>query len=193
MVYSRIVRAVQGDRFSLITPRWTTRVFVIGDFLTLNVQSTGASLLANEKHTTLGNNIVITGLILQILLFACFIACCTVFHKRFKAHVRLTGFTTNLPWKEAFHMLYWTSGAVLIRNTFRVVEYIQGRDGYLMKKEWPIWVFDGVLMFLVMVVFFIWYPHHFQPNRTESMIELTSERGQSSELVGSPKRRQPWR
>lgn len=42
MVYARVVRSVHGDRFSMIAPRWTTRTFVIGDFLRLNPRSTHA-------------------------------------------------------------------------------------------------------------------------------------------------------
>lgn len=50
-----------------------------------------------------------------------------------------------------------------------------GQDGYLLKNEWPTYVFDGALMLLVMIVFFIWYPSQLQTSVRESMIELTSD------------------
>ncbi|KAF2468696.1 RTA1-domain-containing protein [Lindgomyces ingoldianus] len=37
MVYSRVVRAVQGESFSLLSPRRTTAIFVLGDWLCLNI------------------------------------------------------------------------------------------------------------------------------------------------------------
>lgn len=42
MVYYRIVRAVHGESFSLISPSWTTIIFVTGDLICLNVQSAGS-------------------------------------------------------------------------------------------------------------------------------------------------------
>jgi hypothetical protein len=74
-------------------------------------------------------------------------------------------------------MLYGTSVIISIRNIFRLVEFITGHDSYLFLNEWPVYVFDGVLMLLVMVGFYIWYPPQLQVEEigTESMLELTSE------------------
>ncbi|KAM5349126.1 hypothetical protein ACJ41O_008949 [Fusarium nematophilum] len=189
MVYSRIVRAVQGDTCSLISPRWTTRFFVIGDIVTLNIQSTGAGLVANPEHAHVGNPIVVTGLIFQVLLFIVFVMCCIVFHRRFRAHLAENGGTTNIPWRSCLHMLYWTSVAILVRNVFRVVEYIMGEDGYLLRREWPMFAFDSVLMVLVMGAFYVWYPSELVPGKGRqqdergSMVELASRGANSAEHV----------
>jgi hypothetical protein len=58
-----------------------------------------------------------------------------------------------LPWKRHIYTLYMTSILVLIRSIFRVVEYIQGEDGYLLSKEIYLYVFDALLMLAVMVLF----------------------------------------
>ena len=88
-------------------------------------------------------------------------------------------------------MLYGTSVIISIRNIFRHqqmarlvqapsqvgVEFIAGHDSYLFLNEWPVYVFDGALMLLVMISFYIWYPFQLQNEEigTESMIELTNE------------------
>ncbi|KAJ4212404.1 hypothetical protein NW759_011792 [Fusarium solani] len=182
MVYSRLVRALRGEEFSLISPRWTTIIFVIGDLATLNVQSSGAGMLANDDDNKVatGNKIVVAGLILQVLLFIGFMICCLVFHLRYKAHLTDNFAVSDVPWKSCLHMLYWTSMMVLVRNVFRVIEYIMDKEGYLQQYEWPTFVFDSVLMFLVMVAFYIWYPSNLQPKSRESMVELMSNEGGNS-------------
>ena len=56
-----------------------------------------------------------------------------------------------------------------------------GQNGYLLDSEWPTYVFDGALMLLVMIVFFIWYPSHLRPRARDSMVELTVNGGSSAE------------
>ncbi len=46
----------------------------------------------------------------------------------------------------------------MIRSIFRVVEYLMGQNGYPLKHEWTLYIFDSVLMFAVTVIFYIGYP-----------------------------------
>ncbi|RFN46025.1 hypothetical protein FIE12Z_9713 [Fusarium flagelliforme] len=177
MVYSRIVRAVGGEEFSLITVRKTTRLFVIGDFITFNIQGNGGGLLANQKLANIGKIIVIVGLIAQIILFLAFVIICVVFHRRFRAHLKRSHALVEVRWESYLNMLYITSACILVRNIFRVVEFIMDKEGYLMQKEWPTFVFDAVLMFLVMVAFCIWYPGKLTSTSRDSTVELVPKRG----------------
>ena len=181
MVYSRVVRAVHGEPFSPISMKWCTRFFVFGDVFCLNIQSTGAGLLGKPKNVKIGNGIISSGIALHCLVFVGFMYCSICFHRRFRAHLATTGDTTNIPWEPVLKMLFGTSVIILVRNIFRLAEYVMGKDGYLLANEWPVYVFDGVLMLIVMVVFFIWYPSQLQRGSTESMIELTSDEGDSEE------------
>ncbi|KAF7562355.1 hypothetical protein G7046_g1792 [Stylonectria norvegica] len=185
MVYSRIVRAVHGEDFSITSPRWATRIFVTGDFLSLTIQSNGSPLTSNDNPKTvdIGNYIIIAGLALQVVMFIGFGVCCYIFNKRFRAHLNKTGSITDVPWQSSLNMLYSTSFLILVRSIYRVAEFVLGQDGYLIVNEWPFYVFDGALMFLVMAIFFIWYPDQLQPSTRDSMIELTSDRANSAECV----------
>ncbi|KAB8227437.1 RTA1 like protein-domain-containing protein [Aspergillus alliaceus] len=51
--------------------------------------------------------------------------------------------------------LHFSSILILIRSSFPVAEYIQGSEGFLLRNEVFIYVYDGLLMFLVTVVFLI--------------------------------------
>ena len=175
MVYSRVVRAVHGERFSLLSPKWCTRIFVAGDLLCLNIQSAGAGFLPRPKLVSIGNGIIVTGLGLQVLIFAGFMWCCILFHRKFARHLRSTGHTVDVQWESVLWMLYGTSVVISIRNIFRLVEFVAGHDSYLFENEWPAYVFDGGLMLIVMVVFYIWYPPQLDTSTTDSMVELRSE------------------
>jgi hypothetical protein len=73
--------------------------------------------------------------------------------------------------------LYVSSVLVLVRNGFRLVEYVMGKGSYLFEHEWPIYVFDGALMVGVMVVFLVWNTSQLQTGGGEDMIELAGEEG----------------
>lgn len=49
--------------------------------------------------------------------------------------------------------LYIGSMLIMVRSVFRAVEYLQGFDGYLLRHEIYLYIFDATLMFLVMVLF----------------------------------------
>lgn len=174
MVYSRIIRAVHGESCSLISAKWTTRIFVASDMFCLLVQSSGSGMLAQAKNAQLGDSIIVAGLGLQILMFVGFMLCCSVFHIRFRRHLAKTGTTSAVRWEASLHMLYWTSVAILVRNMYRVVEFVMGSDqGYLADHEWPLYVFDGALMVLVMAGFFLWYPSQLRPTEGEPGVDLS--------------------
>ena len=175
MVYSRVVRAVHGEAFSIISPRWCTRFFVTGDFICLNIQSGGAGFLPHDNLVKYGNGIIVAGLALQVLIFTGFMYCCLLFHRKFRTHLAQSGRTADIPWESVLWMLYVTSVIISIRNIFRLVEFIAGHESYLFLNEWPVYVFDGVLMLIVMVGFYVWYPPQLQPTSSDSMIELTGE------------------
>lgn len=46
----------------------------------------------------------------------------------------------------------------MVRSVFRIVEYIQGNDGALLKKELYLYFFDAGLMLLAMLILNNWYP-----------------------------------
>jgi hypothetical protein len=55
-------------------------------------------------------------------------------------------------------MLYAVSAFIMVRSVFRVIEYVMGTDGYLLRHEWSLYVFDALLMLVTVGVFAWWYP-----------------------------------
>ncbi|KAL8720538.1 MAG: hypothetical protein Q9225_002608 [Loekoesia sp. 1 TL-2023] len=184
MTLGRIMRATQSESYSVIRVNWLTKIFVLGDILTFCVQGAGGGQLASsdQKKVKSGQNIILGGLFLQILIFGCFIIVSIVFHRRLLRQPTRQSITEDLKWQKMMVVLYVVSALILVRNVFRVVEYIGGRDGPLLRVEWPIYVFDALLMAATMAVWGIWYPTLIRPR--VGRVDGAEEGSQLSDVHG---------
>ncbi|RAK74327.1 RTA1 domain-containing protein [Aspergillus fijiensis CBS 313.89] len=161
MILARIIRLTDGDTRSVLPAHWITRVFVVGDVLAFLAQAGGGGLLAKSNSPTTtrtANWIVIAGLGIQVVFFAAFILASAVFHRRMRIHPTRRARRTRVPWSGFLWVLYLTNGLVLGRSVFRLVEFAMGRDGVLQRREVWLYVFDGAVMALVMLVLLVWHP-----------------------------------
>ncbi|OAR01179.1 hypothetical protein LLEC1_03860 [Akanthomyces lecanii] len=175
MTLGRVIRAIDGEESSIIRSKWITAIFVTGDIVSFMIQGGGAGLLVkadSASSQSTGQNIIIAELIFQILIFGIFCVVAFSFHSRFTRN-GLVNCYLDIPWNSVLVMLYATSGLVMLRNIFRVVEYAMGQDGYLLSNEWCVYVFDGVPMFLAVVLFAARYPNRLYPRkRVDAAMEL---------------------
>jgi hypothetical protein len=113
-------------------------------------------------HT--GEKLIIAGLFTQLFFFAVHYRFVTDRPLRRRAasnHQLITSESPSvaarnlagLPWQRHLYNLYVTSGLIMVRSIFRVVEYLQGNAGYLLSHEVFLYVFDAVLMLAVMGLF----------------------------------------
>lgn len=109
-----------------------------------------------------GEHIVVAGLVVQAFSFGCFLTVAILFdlamHRVPTAKARMS----HISWYKHLKSLYLASGLIMFRSVFRVIEYIMGNDGYLLRHEYYLYIFDGVLMFAVMVVFNVIHPSEVQ-------------------------------
>ena len=186
MVLGRVIRALPGgEACSIIRTRWLTTIFVVGDIFSFLVQASGAGIMVKDGSMQTGENIVVAGLVIQIVWFGLFAVTAVIFHLRYRSKSAVAaGYgssgsaTTEVPWRRLLTMLYAVSVMIMVRSIFRVVEYVMGNDGYPLKHEWTLYVFDSVLMFGVMVFYFVWYPSGLrpQPVSTPASMEMAVPR-----------------
>lgn len=179
MILGRIIRGVRGEEYSVIRVAWLTKIFVGSDVFCFMIQGGGGGMLATAKtkeKIDLCNNIVLGGLVLQIVVFCFFVVAAVIFQTRMTrrptaaategplgsgSYVGAVGRWTpgsNMPgWKRLMVGLYLTSAFITLRNLFRVVEYGLGWNNYLLNHEWVLYVFDGLMMVCVLVVCVMWY------------------------------------
>ncbi|KAL4783767.1 RTA1 like protein-domain-containing protein [Aspergillus varians] len=158
MALGRIMIAVRGERHSLIPVRWLTKVFVTGDVLSFLIQGGAAGMMISSDLASMGNKLVILGLIVQVVFLGFFIASMAMFQLRIHRNPTHEAVSENLRWKWHLNTLYLVSLLIMVRSLFRAVEYIMGNDGYLLQQEWPAYVFDATLMWIVMVIFGVRFP-----------------------------------
>ncbi|KAL3423043.1 RTA1 like protein [Phlyctema vagabunda] len=169
MTLGRIIRCVKGEHHSIIRINWLTKVFVTSDVLSFMVQGGSSGLMFNESTAHIGEMVVLVGLFIQIIAFGLFFICAVIFKRRMDARPTLESYIATAPWKQTLYMLYTVSILIFVRSIFRVVEYIQGQQGYSMKHEWTLYIFDSIPMFVVAVVFFIYYPSTLQRASAEDI------------------------
>ena len=122
----------------------------------------------------MGQKLVVGGLFVQVVFFGLFVIAAALFHVRMRKMP--TERSEELPWWTRHMMsLYVVSMLIFGRSIVRVVEYLQGFNGYvcrfgyeeriadcearyIMGHEAFIYVFDAMLMFIAVSVMAYFHP-----------------------------------
>ncbi|KAF1921391.1 RTA1 like protein-domain-containing protein [Ampelomyces quisqualis] len=174
MMLGRTIRLVGGEDVSFIKPRWYTRIFVAADVTTLIIQGLGSSIMGTMqlKLAIAGEKIVIAGLALQVATFIIFLIASTDFHIRMNRKTRASSDASVVgDWKKMLWILYSVSTLVLVRCTFRLIEYAMGNAAYLIAHEWTLYAFDAVPMFLVLILLLVLQPSKYVSQQSEKLEE----------------------
>lgn len=161
MILARIILLTDGNSHSIIKLRWVTKVFVAGDVLSFLAQSSGGGLMAkadSQDDAKMGENIIVGGLGIQILVFGFFIIVAGIFNLRIRKVPTEKSTSVAVPWQRHLFVLYAASALIMVRSIFRIIEYVMGGNGVLLQHEYYLYIFDAVLMFLVTVLFIVWHP-----------------------------------
>lgn len=170
MVLGRTVTYLHAEPLSLVRVKWMTKIFVAGDVFSFLMQSAGGGMMAlkDTKTRETGSNIVIGGLVIQLLFFGFFVVTAAIFHFRVSRQPTSKSkserdMTRTQGWKQrnwftVLLALYVVSILILVRCIFRLVEYREGFNGYLMTHEVYMYIFDALLMFIAMIVMNVYHP-----------------------------------
>ncbi|GAB1317817.1 hypothetical protein MFIFM68171_08027 [Madurella fahalii] len=159
MILGRLIRTLRADHLSLIPIRWVTKIFVTGDVVSFTLQAGGGGIQAagTLEMYDIGEKVIIVGLFIQIAIFGFFVLTSILFHRRILQEPTRATTDGGIPWRRHLWVLYSTSALILVRSIFRVVEYLQGNGGYLISHEVFLYIFDTLLMAIVMAIFLVWY------------------------------------
>jgi hypothetical protein len=128
MILGRLILRTDSASYSIVRAKRVTKIFVAGDIFCFFIQAGGAGLLVSANDAAgfkRGENIILGGLILQILIFMFFVAVASIWHRRLDAQP--TAAAAELPWKKFITFLYAASVFITIRNLCRVIEYAMGK------------------------------------------------------------------
>lgn len=151
VVLSRFIQ-MAGRSFAPLPPRVIITVFVILDVVTTGIQVAGAALIgsaeSNHKDASTPNNILLSGLAIQVFSFAVFFAllCTTVI--RVVHHKDPEAWAKSRPAICVLGALVVSSLLVELRTIFRLIETAQGVFGYLSSHE----TYFGCLEYLPIIL-----------------------------------------
>ncbi|KAH7123072.1 RTA1 like protein-domain-containing protein [Dactylonectria macrodidyma] len=164
MVLGRLIRLLNAEEYSLIRSSWLTKFFLLGDVLSIALQGIGGGKLVNaetEDEKSKGENIIIGGLVVQILFFSLFMVVTCLFHFKVNKKPTLRMSTMDSSWRRLLSVLYITSILILIRSIFRLIEYAMGHDSELQSKEVYIYVLDALPMLVASVLCNVFHPSRY--------------------------------
>ncbi|KAI9340271.1 RTA1 like protein-domain-containing protein [Obelidium mucronatum] len=181
-----------------------TRIFVISDIITFIVQCGGSVFLLLPNPTMdqvdLGTNILLAGIVMQMVSFVAYISLAIVFYNRALAiesgsAPEITASNIEVDktaelvsnWKRIYFTLMFSGAAVCLRSGFRIVEFANGFTGPIATNENYMYVFDFLLMAVAMVAFVVVHPGSVLRHAADvGKIEPVVEGGESSPDGSSP-------
>ena len=143
---------------------------------------------SSDSAVTTGQNIVVAGLIVQLVLFGIFLAITILFHVRSAALSSPTYASTSHPqtsrpiWVAHLWTLYPISILIVTRALVRVVEFAQGHEGYIISHEWFLYVFDALMIWTAMAIMCFIFPG----NVGVALRQVTSDASQEKVHGGFP-------
>ncbi|KAK8022827.1 hypothetical protein PG993_013594 [Apiospora rasikravindrae] len=159
MILGRLIRLLDADAYSMIPPRWLTKVFVLGDVLSFLAQGGGSigggmlTMAKTQDDVKRGENMILGGLGIQILFFGVFCAVTASFHLHIRRKPTSKSYALTVPWELLIYVLYAASLLIMVRSLYRVAEYAQGQGGALQSHEYWLYILDSVPMLVVSVLF----------------------------------------
>jgi hypothetical protein len=81
-----------------------------------------------------------------------------LFHKCIKKSPTEQSLELNSTWRKHLYILYAANLLIMIWSVFRLIEYVMGNNSYLLWHEVFLYIFDGLLMLLVMITLNIIHP-----------------------------------
>jgi hypothetical protein len=169
---SRIVETF-GQENSRISARSYPRIFIVCDFLSLVLQAAGGGIASvkthNYKDPTLGNNIMLAGLSVQVVTMFLFMLLALDFSVRTLRRTRQLGAENALDPRHAtlrkskafkgfLVALSLSTILVFTRCVFRVAELSEGWEGPMMKKQGLFIGLEGVVIILAVLLLNFFHP-----------------------------------
>lgn len=161
MSTGRIIMSLDARQFTLISPRWMTKLYVLIDIGAVVTQLIGSILPASGDPSAIdmSRKIILGGLIAQFSALSFFIVQCFIVHRGLKKSP--TGVVlaiSSVNWELHFWMAELVIVMTIVRSVVRAIEYLQGDGGYVISHEFFIYLFDAAIMWAVMMIFLFIHP-----------------------------------
>lgn len=183
-----------GEEWSRVRPAWYTYIFIACDISSLVLQSAGGGIAATADDdpdlSDIGTNIMIAGIIWQVVILAVFGVLVTEYVVRtYRRRDRLSPRALNL-WASrrfrcfiaAVFLAYLT---IFIRCVYRIPELLGGWGNELMRIESEFIALEGIMIVLCVLAQTVCHPGIFFPvmgrDQAREQAKLANEASESGE------------
>jgi hypothetical protein len=163
MILGRIIRSFDAEHLSRMRVKRLTLTFVLNDVICFCTQlgGIGIQVTGDANIISIGDKVVLAGLIFSLFVFALFVWIAVDFHRRLSREptkLLLINSEESLPWKRYMIALYISSLAMIIRNLVRAIQFGASRLSPVNTQEAYIYVFDAFMMFISVAVLLVYHP-----------------------------------
>ncbi|KAI0026998.1 RTA1 like protein-domain-containing protein, partial [Vararia minispora EC-137] len=170
IILGRIIHLL-GSRYSRLSSRLYSRIFLTCDIIALIVQGLGGGIAASanngdQKQANLGGNIMLGGIIFQLVAIILYSSLATEFFLRYvkdrplrhdsvayQKRTKTTGRTKLLLLGMVLMTIF-----LFIRSIYRTVELAGGWNGSIITTQWLFDIFDGLMIILAMLTLNLLHP-----------------------------------
>ncbi|KAL4928782.1 RTA1 domain-containing protein [Aspergillus undulatus] len=161
MSLSRFITALDAEHHAPMRPKRMTTLFMLNDIICLLTQLAGAGIqvTGDAQIISIGNKVVIAGLVFTLLVFIGFVLLAVKFQKRLSDQPTGVSLSPEAQgWKVYMYVLYGLCGCMILRNLVRTIEFGSPKGAPVRESEVYIYVFDAALMAVLMGVWVVWHP-----------------------------------
>ncbi|KAJ7446599.1 RTA1-like protein [Mycena latifolia] len=169
MILGRIIMLL-GQSYSRLTPKQYTTIFLMCDIISLFIQGIGGGMAAHavtsKKSPTTGGNVMLVGIIAQLVTITIYILCAAEFFMRYMKDNPLKKYgpapgkrgvlTTRL--KVLIGGMSFNTLCLYIRAIYRVIELADGFQGRISTTQVYFTVLDGLMIVLAIFTLNIVHP-----------------------------------
>ncbi|KAN0065284.1 hypothetical protein ACQY0O_001119 [Thecaphora frezii] len=155
---------LEKSEYSLMPPRLVGRFFIWSDITTFIVQAGagGMQAAANDNYTMaqVGDKLFLAGVTLQGISYLFFTMLITVAMYRMRRLGARRGrlLPINHPIMVMIALFYFSSLCILIRSAYRIVEFAEGYNGYLISHEMYLMLLDSLPLILAIGTWAMCWP-----------------------------------
>ncbi|KAG9048041.1 hypothetical protein FS837_000929 [Tulasnella sp. UAMH 9824] len=176
-----------GKEYGFTDHNEITNIFLGADVVAIVMQIIGAAVLTEAREdlyqAKVAKKILVAGLLLQIITFGIYSFFAAAFDFRSSRDPALRAYGTQMKGLRKLWIVFYVSAVLItLRSIYRAVEFADIAPGprgvydpnkYLFTHEWPLYVFDAVLIFISTVVFAIFHPGAYLPQEKGLCIDGT--------------------
>ncbi|KAG6330010.1 hypothetical protein ID866_9078 [Astraeus odoratus] len=175
VILEYIIKTI-GPRYSRLSPRMYTILFCSSDAISLTIQGVGGALAAmaagNGKDPTTGGNVMLIGIIMQMVAITVFVIFASEFLLRYASDKPLKGPADDMERHQALayrlgmdprmkislYAMAFSTTCLFIRAIYRTVELTDGWNGRIISTELYFNVLDGGMVILAIFTLNIFHP-----------------------------------